>query len=79
VGIPLAAIGEADPLVVFRSASVPDYPLWATSHCEPVVRWYAGMGAVLRSDGNTWLWVAANSADALAAVRNALPGDWLVS
>lgn len=59
----------------FRPLPIPDYPLWAGGG---PIRWFQGMGAILRMDAGTWLWVRAGSADAIAAVRRALPGDWLM-
>ncbi|GIJ43806.1 hypothetical protein Val02_06920 [Virgisporangium aliadipatigenens] len=46
---------------------------------DPPTRWFAGEGAVLRVDAGDRLWVRAESADAIAAVRQAFPGDWLMS
>ncbi|MFD0521093.1 SMI1/KNR4 family protein [Paractinoplanes durhamensis] len=57
----------------FRRLPLPDYPRWADM---PPVRWFEGLGAVLREDAGTWLWVRAPSADAITAVQRALPGDW---
>jgi hypothetical protein len=59
----------------FRRLPMPDYPLWAGGG---PVRWFEGLGAILREDAKTWLWVGAASADAIAAVRHALPGEWLM-
>lgn len=61
----------------FRRLPMPDYPFWAGSGGPPV-RWFEGLGAVLREDARTWLWVRAASADGIAAVRRALPGEWLM-
>ncbi|GAB3841641.1 hypothetical protein GCM10027610_051210 [Dactylosporangium cerinum] len=41
------------------------------------MRWFEGPGAILREDAGTWLWVRATSADAIAAVRQVVPGEWL--
>ena len=61
----------------FARLPLPDYPLWADPEGTAGVRWFTGMGAVLRNDADTWLWVAATSAETLAAVRATLPGDWM--
>lgn len=59
----------------FRRLPMPDYPLWAGGG---PMRWFDGLGAILREDARTWLWVGAASADAITAVRHALPGEWLM-
>jgi hypothetical protein len=59
----------------FRRLPMPEYPLWAGG--GPVI-WREGVGAILRADAGTWLWVGATSQDAIAAVRHALPGEWLM-
>ncbi|MFC5004717.1 hypothetical protein ACFPIJ_43690 [Dactylosporangium cerinum] len=58
----------------FRRLPIPDYPLWAGGG---PMRWFEGPGAILREDAGTWLWVRATSADAIAAVRQVVPGEWL--
>jgi hypothetical protein len=58
----------------FRRLPLPDYPRWADAG---PVRWFEGLGAILREDAETWLWVHAASADGIAAVQRALPGEWL--
>jgi hypothetical protein len=60
----------------FRRLPMPDYPLWAGGG---PIRWFQGHGAVLREDAGTWLWVGARSANAVAEVRQALPGEWLMT
>jgi hypothetical protein len=62
----------------FRRLPMPDYPQWSEPDGPPT-RWYEGDGAVLRVDIGDWLWVRAGSAEAIAAVRQAFPGDWLMS
>lgn len=62
----------------FRRLPMPDYPLWSWPGGRPI-RWFEGLGAILREDAGTWLWVRAASADGIDAVRRALPGGWLVS
>jgi hypothetical protein len=42
------------------------------------MRWFSGLGAVLRDDAGQWLWVRAASSEGIAAVRRALPGVWLM-
>ncbi|MEV0430604.1 hypothetical protein [Micromonospora sp. NPDC050495] len=59
----------------FRRLPMPDYPFWAGPGGGPM-RWFDGPGVVLREDAGTWLWVRAATADGLAAVRRALPGEW---
>lgn len=59
----------------FRRLPLPDHPRWADA---PPVRWFEGSGAILQEDSETWLWVRAPSAEAIAAVRHALPGEWSV-
>ncbi|MBF9132667.1 SMI1/KNR4 family protein [Plantactinospora sp. S1510] len=61
----------------FRRLPMPDYPLWAAPGGRPM-RWFDGLGAILREDAGQWLWVRAASADRIAAVRRALPGEWLM-
>jgi hypothetical protein len=61
----------------FRRLPMPDYPFWAGPGGKPT-RWFAGFGAILREDPGTWLWARAESADGIAAVRLALPGEWLM-
>jgi hypothetical protein len=68
--------GDSLPAAQFRSLPMPAYALAPGAEGLPV-RWFEGFGPVLRADAETWLWVAAPSGNALAAVRNALPGDWL--
>ncbi len=59
----------------FRRLAMPEYPLWAGGGS---VSWYEGPGAILRADARTWLWAGAISQEAIAAVRRALPGEWLM-
>ncbi|GIH16748.1 hypothetical protein [Rugosimonospora africana] len=61
----------------FRRLPMPDYPFWAGPGGGPM-RWFEGFGALLREDPGTWLWVRAASAEGIAAVRRALPGEWLM-
>ncbi|WP_203842181.1 hypothetical protein [Winogradskya humida] len=61
----------------FRRLPMPDYVLWADPDGKPM-RWFSGLGAILREDAGHWLWVRADNAGAVAAVRQALPGDWLM-
>lgn len=63
----------------FARLPIPDCPMWTDpSAGGPKWRWFTGLGAVLRNDADTWLWVRASSEQALAAVRDAMPGDWLM-
>lgn len=57
----------------FRRLPLPDYPRWADA---PPVRWFEGPGTILCEDAQTWLWARAPSADGIAAVQRALPGEW---
>jgi hypothetical protein len=61
----------------FERLPVPDHPFWAAPGGGPV-RFFEGSGVVLREDAGVWLWVRAESAAALAAVRRILPGEWLM-
>lgn len=61
----------------FRRLPMPDYPFWAGPDGRPM-RWFDGLGAVLREDGGAWLWVGAATAGGIAGVRRALPGEWLM-
>lgn len=60
----------------FSRLPMPDYPLWAAPDGPPM-RWFRGEDSVLSDHAGTWLWVRAASSGGLAAVRRALPGDWL--
>ncbi len=74
---------ELDPCAVealearFARLPMPDYPLWAEPDGPPV-RWFGSEGVVLRDDASAWVWVHAVSAQRLADVRHAMPGDWLM-
>lgn len=57
---------------------MPDYPMWAVPEGPPI-RWYGGPDVLIRDDARTWLWVRARTPEALQAVRDALPGDWLMA
>jgi hypothetical protein len=61
----------------FRQLPMPAYPLWPEPD-GPAVRWFLSDGALLRDDGQAWLWVRATSTEGLATVRRALPGEWLM-
>jgi hypothetical protein len=45
----------------------------------PPTRWFTTGDALLRADGETWLWVRATGPDALTAIRRTLPGDWMAA
>ena len=59
----------------FQRLAMPEYPLWSGGGS---ISWYEGSGAILRADARTWLWAGAASQEAIAAVRDALPGEWLI-
>jgi hypothetical protein len=59
----------------FSRLPFPDYPLWAVPFGPPM-RWFCGMGAVLRDDAREWLWVRATSPETIAAIRRTFPGEW---
>lgn len=61
----------------FRRLPMPNYPLWAEPGGRPT-RWFGRPGAVLRDDAGQWLLVRAATANAIADVRRALPGQWLM-
>lgn len=61
----------------FSQLPVPGYPMWALP-TGPPTRWFWGMGAVLREDARSWIWVRAASPNAIASVRKALPGEWIM-
>ncbi len=61
----------------FRRLPIPDYPLWAEPDGRPA-RWFTTPQALLRDDAGVWLWVRAATPKALASVRDALPGDWMM-
>lgn len=64
-------------LAVFERLPMPDFPFWAGLDGPPV-RWFAGPDVLLRDDGGTWLWVHGRTPAAVQAVRDRLPGDWLM-
>lgn len=57
----------------------PDYPAWWQPEVPQAVRWFGGPDVLLREDSRTWLWVLARNTAALARVRDALPGQWLMA
>ncbi|GAA2588489.1 hypothetical protein GCM10010399_18120 [Dactylosporangium fulvum] len=61
----------------FRRLPMPDYPLWAEPDGRPT-RWFSAPEAILRDDAGLWLWVRAATPEARAAVRHALPGEWMM-
>ncbi|WP_203696775.1 SMI1/KNR4 family protein [Catellatospora coxensis] len=62
---------------MFVRLPLPDLPLWAAPDQSPV-RWFAGPDVLLREDSGTWLWVHGRTPAAVQAVRDRLPGDWLM-
>ncbi|WFE94876.1 hypothetical protein [Micromonospora sp. WMMD987] len=61
----------------FECLPLPAFPFWAGMD-GPGVRWFAGPDVLLRNDGGTWLWVHGRSPEAVQAVRERLPGEWLM-
>lgn len=61
----------------FARLAFPDYPLWAVPDGPPM-RWFGGADVLLRDDAGSWLWVRGRTTAALATVRAALPGDWVM-
>ncbi|KUL41355.1 hypothetical protein ADL15_03620 [Actinoplanes awajinensis subsp. mycoplanecinus] len=68
-----AAVVEA----AFERLPLPVLPFWAGMD-GPGIRWFAGPDVLLRSDGGTWLWVHGRTPEAVQAVRERLPGEWLM-
>ncbi|WP_433201421.1 hypothetical protein ACQP00_30510 [Dactylosporangium sp. CS-047395] len=62
----------------YERLPMPDYPTW-TAPDGPPTRWFGGPDVLLRDDGQDWLWVRATTPAGIAAVRAALPGDWIMS
>jgi len=62
----------------FALLPLPAFPFWAAPGGPPL-RWFAGPDVLLRDDGGSWLWVCARTAAALEAVRERLPGDWIMT
>ncbi|MCO5973803.1 hypothetical protein [Actinoallomurus soli] len=60
----------------YTRLAIPDYPMWADPQGPPM-RWFWGPDVLIRDDGRAWLWAAARTPEALAAVRRAIPGDRL--
>ena len=60
----------------YQRLPLPDFPFWAALD-GPSIRWFAGPDVLLRDDGGTWLWVHGRTPDAVQAVRQRLPGEWL--
>lgn len=52
-----------------------DHVFWPIPE-GPAVRWFGTTDALLRSDGETWLWLYARTPAALDHARGLLPGDW---
>ena len=61
----------------FERLPLPDFPFWAGLDDSPI-RWFTGPDVLLRDDGGSWLWVHARTPVALQAVRERLPGDWMM-
>ncbi|WP_337662266.1 MULTISPECIES: hypothetical protein [Actinoalloteichus] len=58
-----------------RRLPMPEYPVWAVP--GSAVRWFTAPDLVVRDDGRSWLWVRARTPAALAALREAVPGEWM--
>lgn len=61
----------------FERLPLPVFPFWAGMD-GPGIRWFAGPDVLLRNDGETWLWVHGRTPAAVQAVRERLPGEWLM-
>jgi hypothetical protein len=61
----------------YSRLALPDYPMWATPDGPPV-RWFYGRDALICDHAGAWLWVRTRTPEALQAVRETLPGDWLM-
>ncbi|GAA4946532.1 hypothetical protein GCM10025331_37590 [Actinoplanes utahensis] len=61
----------------FEPLPLPVLPFWAGME-GPGVRWLSGPDVLLRDDGGEWLWVHGRTPEAVQAVRDRLPGDWLM-
>jgi hypothetical protein len=57
----------------------PGYSGWWQPEVQASVRWFGGPDVLLREDSRTWLWVLARNTAALARLREALPGEWLIA
>jgi hypothetical protein len=62
----------------FVRLPIPDCPMWTDPASGVAWRWFGGTGVVLREDAGTWVWVLAQSEEALNAVRSLMPGHWLM-
>jgi hypothetical protein len=63
---------------VFERLPLPVFPFWAGMDGLGI-RWLAGPDVLLRDDGGTWLWVHGRTPEAVQAVRDRLPGEWLTA
>jgi hypothetical protein len=75
-------LNEADVVrleELYERLPFPDYPGWWQPGNQSIIRWFGGPDVLLREDAGTWLWVLARSTASLARVRDALPGEWLMS
>jgi hypothetical protein len=62
----------------FERLPLPVFPFWAGVD-GPGIRWFAGPDVLLRDDGGTWLWVHGRTPAAVQAVRERLPGEWMMA
>jgi hypothetical protein len=68
--------GEAELLDRrYARLPLPDYPTSQTA--APAIRWFTGSDLIMRDDQGAWLWVRARTVEALDALRDELPGDWM--
>jgi hypothetical protein len=66
--------GDSEALEArYTRLGVPDHPIGQV----PPIRWFAGADVILRDDAGGWLSVRGRTPEALDAVRDDLPGDWL--
>lgn len=64
----------------YRRLPLPDYPSWAsTTPDDAPVRWFSGEDVVVRDDCGDWLWFRTLTPEAIAEVRRAFRGDWIMS
>lgn len=58
---------------------IPTHAMWTDLRGGVTVSWRGRPEAIIRNDGDTWLWALARTADDLHALTDAVPGDWAVA